>query len=311
MYVASIAVAGLVFLGGPSTPASAHDDRCCESLRAVPFAFVGEEGECGEIAPGVPYPAGSRIVTAGWLGGMGLPDNGGDNFGLLPIDNPNKRDPHLGLLLNKNGTTPDCSSSGARILGVRGMVLGTLSEIGFDYRNGGHCGAGAPRFNVVVKNLLGMESSHFVGGCANDAAFSPAPQDPLQWTRVRFTTASPLEAFPLIPPGSKVVSITLLYDEGTDVPTPQDPQGVGLAVVDNIYINGELIRRGTGIAPHPRDDGDDDCDKDGWKNDEDQDDDNDGLPDWEDEDDDNDGISDSDSAVILLGRAAILGNLGR
>src|SRR5439155_12027964 len=42
----------------------------------------------------------------------------------------------------------------------------------------------------------------------------------------------------------------------------QDPEGVGLAVVDNIDIDGQLITRGTGIAP----DGDND---DGRREDED------------------------------------------
>src|SRR5439155_10511052 len=40
-----------------------------EHLRAVPFVFVGEAGDCG---PG--YPPRSNIVTSAWLRGMGLPD---------------------------------------------------------------------------------------------------------------------------------------------------------------------------------------------------------------------------------------------
>jgi len=182
------------------------------SIQAVPFAFVGKPGDCG---PG--YPAGSRIVTSAWLGGMGLPDNGGPNFNATdPADAPNKGDPHAGLLLSKNGASPICSSAGARIRGVRGMVLSATSALGFDYRNGGHCGAGAPRFNVVVQNsVTNTQTFHFVGGCANDGAPTLAPQDPSEWTRVRFMTSAPLNplAFPPIPPGSRVVSITLI-DEG-------------------------------------------------------------------------------------------------
>ncbi len=54
---------------------------------------------------------------------------------------------------------------------------------------------------------------------------------------------------PFLPaPGSAIVSITLLYDEGTDTASTQDPNGVGLAVVDNIFINGPFIRAGTGVA---------------------------------------------------------------
>jgi hypothetical protein len=204
-------------------------------LNAVPFVFVGGADECGGVA-------GTPIVTAAWLGGMGLPDNGGPNA----VTNQSDR---LGLLLSKNGPTPDCSASGARITGVRGTEVSLTFTLGFDYRNGGHCGAGAPRFNVTVKNAVTKtETSHFVGGCANSPSLA-AEQDPAQWSRVRFMAA---QQFPPIPPGSKVQSISILYDEGTDTPSTntqsQEPSGVGLAVIDNIYINGQVIRRGKGIA---------------------------------------------------------------
>jgi len=245
-------------LGTPLT-AFPDDDDDSRRLRADPFAFVGRAGDCGEIAPGVPYPAGSNIVTSAWLGGAGLPDNGGPNSNPTnPTDNPNKRDPHLGLLLSKNGPTPDCSAAGAEIRGVRGMVVSATFQLGYDYRNGGHCGAGAPRFNVSYTLPGGGDGFSFVGGCSNDSTPTAAPQDPGQWSRVRFETASPAESFPPIPPGSRIQRITLISDEGTDVPTgPRpsgdagNPAGIGLTVVDNIFINGTFIRRGNGIEPRP------------------------------------------------------------
>jgi hypothetical protein len=213
-----------------------------ERLRAVPFVFVGSAAECN------PAPPGSNIVTSAWLRGMGLPDKGQLNTALAG------RDPHFGLLLNKNGLTADCSASGATIRGVKGMKVTATFALGFDYRNGTHCGAGAPRFNVTTSS----GSFHFVGGCSNDHEAIPAPQDPLEWTRVRFETINPTESFPPIPPGSVIESISLIFDEGTDTPTVEDPRGVGLSVVDNIYIDGEVISRGQGIAePHGESDSDD------------------------------------------------------
>jgi len=233
-----VAIAALVGL----LPASAVADD--NSVQAVPFTFVGTAADCA------PAPAGSRIVTAAWLGGMGLPDNGGMN-----ATTPN--DPHTGLLLSKNGPTADCSSSGARITGVKGMTVDASFQLGFEYRNGGHCGAGAPRFNVVAQLGSAAQTFHFVGGCANDTTPTPAPQDPAQWTRVMFQTANPAESFPVIPVGSKIVSISIVYDEGTDTAN-NDTQGVGLAVIDNIYINGRIITSG----PSGRDKGNDKKDKD-------------------------------------------------
>lgn len=220
-----VTVAALVGL----LPGSAvADDN--NKVQAVPFTFVGTAAECS------PSPAGSRIVTAAWLGGMGLPDNGGPN-----ATTPN--DPHTGLLLSKNGPTADCSSSGARITGVQGMTVDAAFTLGFEYRNGGHCGAGAPRFNVVAKLGTAAETFHFVGGCSNETTPIGATQDPTQWTRVMFQTSNPAESFPVIPVGSKIVSISILYDEGTDTAN-NDTQGVGLAVIDNIWINGKLITSG-------------------------------------------------------------------
>jgi len=231
--------------------AIAKDD---EGLQAKPFVFVGAAGDCG-----TGYPAGSRIVTAAWLGGMGLPDNGGQNSNPANLtDNPNKKDRHSGLLLSKNGPTPDCSSAGARIRGVSGMIVTATFELGFDYRNGGHCGAGAPRFNVTTTTGFS-----FAGGCANGIQ-TAAPQDPAQWTRVRIFPTLAGQGFPPIPVGSQIASISILYDEGTDTAN-NDTQGVGLAVIDNIDINGQLItdgRKDKDKDKKDKDNGDDDDDED-------------------------------------------------
>jgi hypothetical protein len=42
--------------------------------------------------------------------------------------------------------------------------------------------------------------------------------------------------------------LSIVYDEGTDTPGVEDPRGVGLSVLDNIDVNGRLIRSGAGIA---------------------------------------------------------------
>jgi hypothetical protein len=169
-----------------------------------------------------------------------LPDNGGANVGLDPRDNPNKGDPHSGLLLSKNGTTPDCSAAVAEIQSAIGMTVTATFMLGFDFRNGGHCGAGAPRFNVNT------DMGFFFVGCAN-APQSPAPQDALQWTRTRSVlTTCGVECFPgPIPVGAKIKSINIIFDEGTDTAN-NDTQGVGLAVIDNIFINGVTITDGGG-----------------------------------------------------------------
>jgi hypothetical protein len=195
-----------------------------DRLEVIASVFVGKAGDCG-----TGYPAGSHLVTSKWLKGIGLPDNGGPNVNSGdPRDNPNKKDPHFGLLLSKNGPTPDCSSAGAKIRRVKGIAL---TEIGFDIRNGTHCGAGAPRFNVLATDSPNV---HFLGGCSNGTQ-TAAPQDPA-WTRVRIDPSNPAQAFPPIAAGATIKSIEIVFDEGTD-----EVPGAGLAVIDNIDINGKLV----------------------------------------------------------------------
>ena len=196
-----------------------------DNLSAKPWIFVGNAGDCGGSA-------GSNIVTSGWLGGIGLSDSSG-----------NARDPHRGLLLSKNGLTSDCSSAGASINGVRDMTVNANFTLGFDYRDGGHCGGGAPRFNVVYDPPTGSRASSFVGNCSTGTQL-PAAQDP-QWVTERFGAAS---QFPLIPAGSHIRSIDIVFDEGTDQASTSDPDGIGLATIDNIFINGQTIGNGVGVA---------------------------------------------------------------
>jgi hypothetical protein len=252
-------LAGAVIMGAPVPAFADGGHGHGHGLRADPFVFnarANDPNQCGN-----PYPRGANIVTSAWLDGMGLPDDGTANSqNPFPAGaGPSPRDPHTGLLLNKNGPTGECASAGAEIKGWRKRT--PLTELGFDYRFGGHCGNGAPRFNV--RTTAGQR--YFVG-CAF-GTHTPAPQDP-EWRRVRFAqtdffnAATGLQDFTF---GTQVDSITIVYDEGTDTPSVSDPNGVGLAVLDNIDINGKLITSGRGIEPdhdhghgHDHDDDDDD-----------------------------------------------------
>ena len=204
----------------PLLAAALPGDAPARSLRAQAYEFVGGEGECGDD-----WPAGSRIVQAEWLAGLGLPDERGPG--------------RSGLLLSKNGPTPDCSAAVVRIRGIAGTVL---EELGFDYRNGSHCGGGSPRFSVVSREGF----SYFVG-CTSGAA-AAAPGDQAQWTRVRFDARAFVGASPDAPPFelgvTRLARLYIVFDEGTDASSAGNPAGVGLAVLDNIDVNGRFVTRG-------------------------------------------------------------------
>lgn len=136
---------------------------------------------------------------------------------------------HWGLLLAKSGLTQD---------NVAGFATTTVAhgsaplEFGYDIRNGSHCGAGAPRFNVVTNDGV----THFIG-CA-----SPPPTSTIVgvgWTRMRWgdeANGVPPPAFPSFLPGNTINSVQIVFDEGTDI-------GTGEAIIDNVEVDGVEVGR--------------------------------------------------------------------
>ncbi len=165
-------------------------------------------------------------AAATWVKGIGLsgPD---DKFA-------------YGLLMHKLCSTDFNAAAFGLISGVKGETLIGPNALGFDYKdqNGGflaHCGAGAPRFNVSMSD----GSFHFVGGCSNGTKTSPSPNG-TGWTQVRFDPQSNLQAFPPVPTNATIVSIALVFDEGSDTP---GFNGSPEIVLDNIFVNGRFARK--------------------------------------------------------------------
>ena len=204
-------------------------EASAQTYRAVAANFVGTAAQCA------PSPAGAKIVTSRWDNGMGLPDNGGAH--------PGGSNAHQGMTLSKNGPTANCSAATATItIGGSATFSITLNDLGFDFRDGTSCGAGAPRFNVY------SGSTTYFFGCAAGTK-SDAPQDPTQWTRVTFNAAGGPYAgaetfvFGVTP----VDAIDIIFDEGTDTSLPPDAAGgPGLVSLDNVRINNTFIRRNAG-----------------------------------------------------------------
>jgi hypothetical protein len=121
-------------------------------------------------------------------------------------------------------------------------VPATITELGYDIRKAGadqndprgtHCGAGAPRFDLVDST----GATYFVG------CNSPAPSGVTAsnaWLRLRW---NPVTAYPAAGGGPVPISsltikqIAIVFDEGQDT----GPDNFGLAVLDNIDVNGTLV----------------------------------------------------------------------
>ena len=205
-----------------------------------------------QVTTGQFDPTKTFLVQAQWLDGIGCPTNGKisldgttttpyQDTGCPTGDTTDSR--NQGLLLAKTGPTGNVASAVAEVSGVQGMIL---TELGYDVRKpgsaaadprGSHCGAGAPRFNVVTQDGV----THFVG-CNSPLANVTAAS--AGWLRLRWTSAQLLAAG--IATNAQVKSITIVFDEGQDT----GPDNFGLAVLDNIDVNGTLAGAGQSTNNH-------------------------------------------------------------
>jgi len=206
-------------------------------------------------------PAHTFLVQAQWLDGIGCPTNAGwsadgstitAHYTDAACATGDSSDSHnQGLLLAKTGPTANFAAAQADITGVKGI---TLTELGYDIRKpgadtragarGSHCGAGAPRFNVTASDGVTYD---FIG-CNSGATPATSEVDGQGWIRLRWGSGTIL-AFAANGPsagkivnisGIKVSSIQIVFDEGQDT----GPDNFGLAVLDNVDVNGTLVGQG-------------------------------------------------------------------
>jgi hypothetical protein len=184
------------------------------------------------VVTGVFDPDGTFQVAGDWVQGLGCPDCA------PPASDTKVR----GLLLAKSGVTPLNAAGTATLKGVNGIVFqaGNTQALGWDIRSGSHCGAGAPRFNVQTQD--GMT---YMIGCVSPAPSSvsaPSPSLPSGWSRLRYDPAQAFNASAGFAqdgtlPGKIVSAIDIVFDEGQDT----GPTFSGMAVLDNIFVNGVMI----------------------------------------------------------------------
>jgi hypothetical protein len=141
----------------------------------------------------------------------------------------------FGLALAKNVETPVVAAALASMNGPEGKTVAASTVFGYSYRNDGHCGAGAPRFNVTVTN--GTDQATYAVGCGNAATTTEsvnAHWTAKTWQPATFSFLNGEMSMPLV--GSDIVSVVLVFDEG-----PEE------ATLDNIRFD-NLIAGGPATA---------------------------------------------------------------
>ena len=191
------------------------------------FISLGQSALAAPSFTVVPFeydPGNACNVVAEYQDGNGLPDAGGTNFALL---------------LRKGCTTATNAAAVADIVSpLEGGPISALTELGFDVKSGtGHCGAGAPRFNVQV------DGNYYFLGCIY-GTHSPIPGRP-NWEHIVFGLAD--FALAGIPLTGTLDDLAIVFDEGTDTPVGGSINTPGRILIDNINVNGEILE--TPVSP--------------------------------------------------------------
>jgi hypothetical protein len=153
------------------------------------------------------------------------------------------------IVLAKNCTTATNAAAGVDIVSeLEGQDISNLTELNFEYANGGHCGAGAPRFNVVV------DGTYYFLGCSGGTHTDLGNG----WTHVEFTATEFAAAG--IPTTGTLEDLMIVFDEGTDTPAGGTIGTPGTVTIDNISVNGEVV--GDSAKPTSKDQ----CKNGGWMN---------------------------------------------
>jgi hypothetical protein len=148
-----------------------------------------------------------------WKGGEGLPDSTGSA--------------NQALYFQKMTATTTFAAGVAVIKGFEGQPVSTLKRLEFYWRTDGHCGAGAPRFDVFYQPALGPQQTLFIG-CQGmtPGATVPAPNGTTYQQR---TYSGP---FPTGVLDGPITGIAIVFDEGSDV-------GPGFVYLDDITVESE------------------------------------------------------------------------
>jgi hypothetical protein len=177
-------------------------------------ASGGDDGGEHDDAAVLPFsldPGAKSTADAMWLDGYGVPVQ-------------SKKDPtSQGLVIRRNPSAPKTAIAGAALKGAAGSQL---SQLSFDLRSDSECSSQAPQFVIVTADEIVHKAS-----CATGTIQSLTVSG---WKRVSFDPANSRQLSPAVAPGMAVKTIALVMDQ---------PIATGMAVLDNINVNGRYIGR--------------------------------------------------------------------
>jgi hypothetical protein len=178
------------------------------------------------------YPSGFGAHSyAAWKAHQGLPDSTGND--------------DQSLYFQKMTATPTFAAGVAVIKGIAGTPATQLTGLAWDHREDGHCGAGAPRWNVNVhSSVTGNDFTVFFGCNAAAHQEKGVMTNGHGWCRdtqplppAAIATATGEAAGNLT-----ITGLAIVFDEGNDTANPppapcaQDSLAGGFVYLDNIEV---------------------------------------------------------------------------
>ena len=186
--------------------------RFVHIVLAFTFLVLAASAHAGEV---ILHPNGfGEHSYAAWKAQQGLPDSNGAK--------------NQSLYFQKMTTTPTFAAGVAVFQGIEGLPVSQLAALEFWVGLDGHCGAGAPRFNIRVDLGGGNRQTFFIGCAAMlPGGLMTAPNGRMYQQR-RIVTPF-FAAFPGPLVMGTITSLSIVFDEGDDV-------GQGFVHLDNITV---------------------------------------------------------------------------
>jgi hypothetical protein len=177
------------------------------------------------------HPAGFGTHSyAAWKAQEGEPDSHGNG--------------NEALYFQKGTATTTFAAGVAVIKGIAGTPADELTGLAWDHREDGHCGAGAPRWNVSYRDSGGTEHTVFLG-CAAATHTDKGVVNGHGWCRDRQPSPAGMIAAATGAPASQstITGLAIVFDEGTDTANPppvgcaQEQLAGGFVHLDDVEVD--------------------------------------------------------------------------
>ena len=186
------------------------------------------------------HPAGFGPHSyASWKANQGLPDSN-------PLTNQ-------ALFFQKDTNTSTNAAGVVLIRGLAGTAVKSLTGLSWDHRTDGHCGAGAPRWDIFVTGFSGTKYTLFLGCEAAAHADAGTDANGNNWCMDSYSgsTITSLGAQNASIPSTSLDDINagtirdlaIVFDEGNNEPAGANPPGCppgpgspGFVFLDNVTV---------------------------------------------------------------------------